>query len=394
MHIALVLERFDIHRGGAERSTFEMACCLHALGAQVTIVAGSVDTHDVDTTDINVVSLGAAGLSRGARWRHFERAVAAHIAGQSYDIVHSIPPLYCADIYQPRGGSIAAALDRHAAAYGSAFRRAQVRFTATLNRGRTAQIAAERRLCVAPNGPIIAALSDYVADQFRNRYGLADSRIALVRNGVRIERFTDPEAHARARTLRDHYDPDGRKTIFLYAAENFHLKGLAWLLESFALAAAKHPDMLLMVFGRENYQRYYRQARRLGIGRSVLFMGTTSDIPAVMAMADAVVLPTYGDACSRVIMEGLAAGTPGITTAFNGAAEFLSDGRYGRVIAHCPDVAALSSALSDLCDPAVRSAMTAAIAADDLAHTVSMARHTRELTALYDSVAARKHNSP
>ena len=47
--------------------------------------------------------------------------------------------------------------------------------TAFANFRRATLLHAEKKLCNNPNGPVIAALSKYVADQFRQRYNLDDS---------------------------------------------------------------------------------------------------------------------------------------------------------------------------------------------------------------------------
>ncbi len=46
--VALIVERADIDLGGAERSLFELACQLSALGVKVTILAakGQADAEN------------------------------------------------------------------------------------------------------------------------------------------------------------------------------------------------------------------------------------------------------------------------------------------------------------------------------------------------------------
>ena len=106
-------------------------------------------------------------------------------------------------------------------------------------------------------------------------------------------------------------------------------------------------------------------------------------MPALLYMADAVVLPSYNDACSRLILEGLAVGRAGVTTRFNGAADFLGEGKYGLVIDRCDDVEALAEALLNLCDPQHQRQMSDAIASDDVCEQVSVHRHARQLMDLY-----------
>lgn len=391
MKIALVLDRFSLTRGGAERSMYELACALHDLGADVTLVAAAVDTTGLDPLPFQTVTLAPRGPTARSYWRSYQRTLADHCAVARYDIVHSITPVSSADVYQPRAGSVVHGAQRHFAAYENQLKIFFKRLATHLNRRRSLHAQAERDLCRPADGPIIAGISQYVIDQFKALYDLPDERLCVIRNGVNVDPLRSDETRARARKLRQLYDPDGNKTIFLFAAENYHLKGLSWLLRSAAQAAAQDRDFQIMVFGEKNYELYYRQAQRFGLTGRVLFMGRTSQMPAVLQMCDAVVLPTFNDACSRIVMEGLAADKPAITTAVNGAAEFLNHGKYGIVIEGCSDVPTLSRALLDLCDPTRRRHLTAAIEADHVYQRVSITRHARELMSLYQQIiAARK----
>ena len=68
MRIALVLQRFSLMQGGAERSMYELGCCLHELGADVTLLASHLDTTGLDHMPFKVVPVDAAGLTACAHW--------------------------------------------------------------------------------------------------------------------------------------------------------------------------------------------------------------------------------------------------------------------------------------------------------------------------------------
>ena len=242
-------------------------------------------------------------------------------------------------------------------------------------------------------GPIVAAVSRYVAGQFERDYGLGAARIRVIGNGVMVEAFVSEQAQRQGEKLRKLYNPDGELTLFVFAAENMRLKGLGWLLQAVRRAKELNRDgrgFRVLIAGGENYVRYWHDCQKLGIGEQVVFMGTTQMMPAVLRMCDAVVLPSYNDACSRVVLEGLAAGRPAITTGYNGAAEFLGDGHYGIVIAECDDTEALAGALVRLCDEGECQAMRRAIEGDGVAEKVSMRRHAREMLEVYGEILERK----
>ena len=66
MKIAVVCERFEVSRGGAERSAHEFSCCLAESGAQVTLVAGKVAGQGSDELPYAVVDLEVTG--KGGRF--------------------------------------------------------------------------------------------------------------------------------------------------------------------------------------------------------------------------------------------------------------------------------------------------------------------------------------
>jgi UDP-glucose:(heptosyl)LPS alpha-1,3-glucosyltransferase len=82
--------------------------------------------------------------------------------------------------------------------------------------------------------------------------------------------------------------------------------------------------------------------------------------------ATVLALPTLYDPCSNVVLEALGCGTPAVTTAANGAAEFITPGENGAILARPDDVTTLSQALAAFLaqdrDPQVRRAAAQAVA--------------------------------
>ncbi len=391
MKVALVLEKFTISRGGAERSTYELACALTELGAEVTLLAGKINTGGLDDLPFRTRQLDIKGMTRTQRWHSLERALTVHVSQNKYDAVHSMAPLFAADVYQPRGGSILHSGSRHIRSYNNLVLAVVKRVTAWMNMGRRARINSERAICQRHDGPLLTALSEYVARQFRTDYNLPDERIRVIRNGVNTNRLRSEQAVSEGTKFRSRYDRKGELALFLFAAENPRLKGLEWLIRSAQQVAQQTSqslatplcDFRIMVIGGGDFKSYKSLARQLRLDQRILFMGSTDHMPGLLQMCDAVVLPTYNDACSRMVLEALAVGKPAITTAFNGAAEFLREGDYGFVIDRCDDVSALAEALLHLCDRNRQQQMCRAIEADRLYEKVSMKRHARELLALY-----------
>lgn len=388
--VALILERFNLARGGAERSCYEMACSLSRLGLDMTILAGKINHDGVENDAIKLLQVPVEGINRAIWWRNFEKAMTRQIKNDGYDIVHSMAPLICAHVYQPRGGSITNGEIQHCRSFECQAYRFFKQVTGRLNRGRAVRIAAEQKLCRAPDGPVLAALSEYVVQQFQRDYQLDPQRIRLIANGVMTDEYRSQKTIEQGQKLRKIYDRQDNLTLFVFAAENFRLKGLNELLRAAAIAKQqiKPPlrDFRILVVSNNDYTSYWARAQKLGLAGRVMFMGHCGQMGPLLRMCDAVVLPTYNDACSRIILEGLAAGRPGITTKFNGAADFLGQGKYGFVIDRANDIQALVGALLELCDPARQNSMCRAIENDRLYQRVSMDRHAKELLQLYEEL--------
>ena len=114
-----------------------------------------------------------------------------------------------------------------------------------------------------------------------------------------------------------------------------------------AFGGLRQKDAVLWVVGKGEPASYARQARRLGAAASVKFWGPQADLAPFYQAATVLALPTIYDPCSNVVLEALGSGLPVITTAANGAAEFLRPDGHGKVLARADDVPGLILALEE-----------------------------------------------
>jgi len=156
-----------------------------------------------------------------------------------------------------------------------------------------------------------------------------------------------------------------------------------------ATLQARDVPVTVLIVGRDNPIRFRRQAVAAGLGNRVIFTGPTQRIRAFYHAADALVHPTYYDPCSRVVLEALCAGLPCITTAFNGAAEVMTEGHQGYVIDSPDNTAALADRIARLADPVHRAAC--ATAAEQLREQLSMKRQVDEWLTLYRDMIDGNH---
>ena len=385
MRVAVVIERYDTALGGAERSVHELAGALQRAGVETYLLAA---TGRSQTKNVHILCGGCRGRTG---LEEFSNAVQEHLKSSRYDLVHSTLPMPFVDIYQPRGGSYAETIIRNAASYENALIEWFKKGTSWLNLRRGQLLKAEESLCRQKDGPVIAALSKYVAEQFRVHYAAPPERIEVVPNGIKIEARADAETIDKVRGqifvqlgIREAANP----AIFLFIAHNFRLNGLGPLLRAFAIASKLKNDRppILVVAGGGSSAPFRLKAMRLSVRNRVLFLGATKNIHAAIAASDAIVLPTFYDPCSRVILEGLAAGKPVITTSYNGAAEFFENGRHGMVVEQPEDAAELARAINHYCNEENAAKASDAIEKDRLVELVSVDRHAAQLVKLYERI--------
>ena len=391
--IAIIIERANVALGGAERSVSELAAALSKLGFDADILAAKGRPNNR-----NIRVLCGESVGKRVSYSTFAKAVKRYLSENRYDIIHGVLPFSFADVYQPRGGTYAESILRNAASYRDKNLGLYKRLTAFANLRRAAFLRAERRLARGADGPVIAAISQYVADQFKEHYGTDSRRIIVIPNGVKIDRQINADQADRLRgqilaeaRLKEADEP----ILLLFAANNFRLKGLASLIEAISQAAKRGTECkcCLVVVGSGRAYRYRRLAKRLGLptpGWKIVFLGPVNHIQSVLSIIDVAVLPTFYDPSSRFILEALAAGKPVITTKFNGATDLFVDSRHGKVIDTPENIDALAEAIRYFTDKKNIENVSRAIIEDNLKENISIDRAARQLIEVYESILQRK----
>jgi len=387
MRVAIVQQRVDVRRGGAETSTIEMARCLAQTGLDVTIVCQPPHPHTDD--DLVFLPVAVPRWPRTMQAVRFVRGADRLCQEGGFDIVHAITPCLAANVYQPRGGTYAQTIKRGLALTSSPVLRGVKRIGRLFNSRQQYLNRLEHTLLTRHRNRVtVAALSDYVRRQVESGLAFPPERIRVVFNGVDVAPLSDEERARHRADLRARLQLDAGTPLVLFAAHNFKLKGLAELIRAAAIDPASHSanPWTLAVAGRDNPRPYERLARRLGVAERVQFRGTSVPIRAWYAAADALAHPTWHDPCSRVVLESLCLGLPAVTTRYNGAAEVIEPDRHGEVVEGPGDIRGLAAAIDRVLQPAVRKACLAD--ASRFREQFSMARHAEQLALLYEEILA------
>lgn len=160
--------------------------------------------------------------------------------------------------------------------------------------------------------------------------GVAADRISVLPNGIEMTVF----AGADPQPLLDELRLPGQRFVITCVANLAPNKGHRVLLDAFATLAATRSDCCLLLVGQGSEEmRLRQQAAASAAGNQVYFLGRRRDVPAILAVSDAFVLPTLFEGMSNAIQEAMAARLPVITTAIPENEALITDRETGLLVA-------------------------------------------------------------
>jgi glycosyltransferase involved in cell wall biosynthesis len=175
----------------------------------------------------------------------------------------------------------------------------------------------------------VVCLSETDAAGLRATYGPVRPRVEVIPNGVDLEWFRPPTSEERL-AARTELKLGTEERVAVFVGHEFSRKGL-----SFAIQGLSHaPSVLLLVLGGNDdiIADAYGEAKELGVGDRVLFLGPRHHPVPFLHAADFFVLPSAYEANALVVLEALAAGLPVIATPVGFAPEVVVDGVNGFLV--------------------------------------------------------------
>ncbi|HEY8373295.1 MAG TPA: glycosyltransferase family 4 protein [Pseudonocardiaceae bacterium] len=154
-------------------------------------------------------------------------------------------------------------------------------------------------------------------------------RITVLHNGIEPREWRVNPADVAA--ARSEHAPEGAPLLLFFGRLEWE-KGVQDLIAALPRIRRSHPGTRLVIAGRGGHQReLLEQARRSRVVRSVRFVGHLPDreLAALLAAADAVVLPSRYEPFGIVALEAAAAGTPLVASTAGGLGEVVLDGVTG-----------------------------------------------------------------
>lgn len=165
--------------------------------------------------------------------------------------------------------------------------------------------------------------------------GLSRESIAVIPNGL------DPDAFPAS-------DRPNRIERVITVANLRPEKSHETLIEAAARLVPRYPRLRFQFTGAGPRRRELEAlVAARGLSSHIEFLGHRDDVPALLAAADAYVLPSLSEAFPNGAIEAMAAGLPVIASAVGGLRDLIEDGKTGRLVPP-GDAAALAGALERL----------------------------------------------
>jgi len=200
--------------------------------------------------------------------------------------------------------------------------------------------------------------------------GVPSARISVIPNGVSLDRFAPRLAPRPVSTVL---------TVANLRTEKAH----EILLAAAAALAPTYRALHFKIVGDGPRMNELRAlAATLGIADRVSFLGHREDVPALLAEADAFVLPSRSEAFPNGAIEAMAAGLPVVASAVGGLLDLIEPGRTGLLVPP-DDPRALADAIASLVDAPATAGALGAAARDEVSRRYSFDRMVRAFEDLY-----------
>jgi len=217
---------------------------------------------------------------------------------------------------------------------------------------------------------------------------LSDSWAAIVRKHIPDSRLTvipNPVASPHTPRLR----PAEEMRMVLFAGKLERRKGYMELLEAASEVLMEFPDVHFCFAGHGEIEHARAVARRLGIDKSVSFLGwvAPAEMSDVYRAATIFCLPSFDEGLPMAVLEAMSHSLPVVCTPVGGLPGLVKDGRDG-VFAQAGNVPSISYQLTTLLRDPDRAMRIGRSAALTIERECSIERVEEKLADLYRQVNA------
>lgn len=346
MKLAVIANR--VYRlGGMERASAEVFSRI-ACTDDVTIIATECEIANGHLTWLPVRAIRRPAMVNQAM---FARAARTLERAGTYDLTVSVDSA-------ARDADVVIAhfcLGTFAARFGG-LRGGASRLRRTYQRVAERSLAArERGLYLSPRLRGVIAVSSGLKRELMEQYGIPESKITVIPNGVDRTVFHPAPTPEAKLALRRELGLSEEPFLAVFMGGDWDRKGLADVIR----AIGKLPGTELVVVGRGNATAFGRLAEEVGAASRVRFVGIQAQPQRYLAAGDAFACPSRYETFSMSGLEAAACGLPLIVVRTNGLEDFVEHGVNGFFVE--TNTESVRDALARvIADPALRARMSEA----------------------------------
>jgi len=345
--IALAIENFSKHRGGAESYAVSLASTLAENGWETHLFGKNWDGEPRAAVfhRIRIPKL----LPAWAKMILFALKHKKMVKSQAFDVILGFGNTIYMNVYQSHGGVHRFSTGRKLYTEKNIFFRSIKRLLIVFSLKDKVRNWIESAPFRLDPKPKIIAISLMIKKDFISFYHINEKEIKVIYNGIDTTKYTIDLKERLRGSIRKQLRITDNDIAFLFISYDLKKKGIVPLIEAAAkLKKLNFTNFKIVVVGERPYPLLLKRVKRLSLEDTVIFTGPTKAPEDYYANCDVLVLPTFYDACSLVVIEALACGLPAITTSYNGAAGIITNEKDGYIIPHPPCSAELVEAMKAL----------------------------------------------
>ena len=160
--------------------------------------------------------------------------------------------------------------------------------------------------------------------------GIPSAKILIIDNGIDLQKFTN---QTRNNELRKSFGFNGNHKIIGTVASLTEEKGHVYLIEAAQQVLDKHPECRFLIIGDGGQRQFLEEkAANLGLNGKALFTGSRKDVPEILSILDAFILPSLKEGLPMALLEAMASKLPVIATSVGAIPNVIEDGINGLLI--------------------------------------------------------------
>jgi L-malate glycosyltransferase len=168
----------------------------------------------------------------------------------------------------------------------------------------------------------LVANSHAIRDDLVLKDKFAPEKILVIHNGIDARRFTH-QTGAEQQPLPSAI-ASGDRLIVMVANMHIRVKGHEDLIEAAQAVCQEHPEARFLLVGDgELRKEFERQARDLGLERSIFFLGHQTNVPRLLGQCEIGVLASRAEGLPNAVLEYMASGLATVATAVGGVPELI-----------------------------------------------------------------------